>query len=573
MSSSATVRVEKATSDLLLGPDWTMNMDICDSINTDAGLAKDVVKAVKKRLQHKNPRVQFFALTLLEAMIKNCGDVVHFQVVERDVLPEMVKIVRKKTDMEVRNKILVLLDSWQEAFGGPGGKYPQYFWSYSDLKRDGVEFPHRPGDSTLIFSSPTNQNRIPRHLQAGYGMPSNSLRRLDEAMASDITSLSLSDLSRIREIMELLRDMLKAVNPQDHEAIRDEVIIDLVSQCRSNQKKILQLIDSTGDEDLLGQGLELNDSLQSLLAQHDAIASGSPLPDPEAFDSVPRPGTPVEPATTVTLQFEDEEEEDDEFAQLARRNSKINSTTHDTSADIGKRDSSSNEATMGRELALPNPPRPVKTATNEQNIIDLLSITLASSPTPPHTPISTSTAFHPNGSGESVTPNGECYHPPNHGYAPYRTYVAPWPQTQPTASPQSRPHSRSEFQPQIPHQLQTQAQTFPSQPPQVAPYTSYPPPPWEDSPGASPNPFTEATQKFSTPVVNSYPSYSTMPQYSSSGMNAANSPVGVGKTPAVSHKPFVPSHRLFEDLVETRNPSGDIKASSTSCQGMFHDRK
>lgn len=33
-STSATVAVEKATSELLLSPDWTMNIDICDSINS-----------------------------------------------------------------------------------------------------------------------------------------------------------------------------------------------------------------------------------------------------------------------------------------------------------------------------------------------------------------------------------------------------------------------------------------------------------------------------------------------------------------------------------------------------------
>ncbi|KDO49623.1 hypothetical protein CISIN_1g0070672mg, partial [Citrus sinensis] len=33
-SSSATVAVDKATSELLISPDWTMNIDICDSINS-----------------------------------------------------------------------------------------------------------------------------------------------------------------------------------------------------------------------------------------------------------------------------------------------------------------------------------------------------------------------------------------------------------------------------------------------------------------------------------------------------------------------------------------------------------
>lgn len=108
------------------------------------------------------------------------------------------------------------------------------------------------------------------------------------------------------------------------------------------------------DEDLLGRGLELNDSLQTLLAKHDAIASGSPLPiqgsgsplpiqgtnlcpkptevsssslkSTEVGDSSPRPnGTPPAPVATVTKGLiDEEEEEEDDFAQLARRLFKIN---------------------------------------------------------------------------------------------------------------------------------------------------------------------------------------------------------------------------------------------------------
>lgn len=39
-----------------------------------------------------------------------------------------------QTDMTVRDKILVLLDSWQEAFGGQRGKYSQYYWAYDELR-------------------------------------------------------------------------------------------------------------------------------------------------------------------------------------------------------------------------------------------------------------------------------------------------------------------------------------------------------------------------------------------------------------------------------------------------------
>lgn len=66
--------------------------------------------------------------------MKNCGDYVHQQVQEREILTEMVKIIKKKSDIPVRDKILLLIDSWQEAFGGPTGKYPQYYWAYSELK-------------------------------------------------------------------------------------------------------------------------------------------------------------------------------------------------------------------------------------------------------------------------------------------------------------------------------------------------------------------------------------------------------------------------------------------------------
>lgn len=39
-----------------------------------------------------------------------------------------------QADMQVRDKVLMMLDSWQEAFGGPRGKYPQYYSAYDELR-------------------------------------------------------------------------------------------------------------------------------------------------------------------------------------------------------------------------------------------------------------------------------------------------------------------------------------------------------------------------------------------------------------------------------------------------------
>jgi hypothetical protein len=36
-------------------------------------------------------------------------------------------------DFHVKEKILVLIDTWQEATGGPRGRYIQYYTAYQDL--------------------------------------------------------------------------------------------------------------------------------------------------------------------------------------------------------------------------------------------------------------------------------------------------------------------------------------------------------------------------------------------------------------------------------------------------------
>ncbi|KAJ9168320.1 hypothetical protein P3X46_019862 [Hevea brasiliensis] len=231
--------VERATSDMLIGPDWAMNIEICDMCNHDPAIAKDVVK-------------------------------------EKDVLHEMVKIVKKKPEFHVKQKILILIDTWQEAFGGARARYPQYYAAYQELLRAGAVFPQRSERSAPVFTPPQTQplTSYPQSLRNN----ENRLEAAESSAESEFPTLSLTEIQNARGIMDVLAEMLSALDPGNKVGLRQEVIIDLVEQCRTYKQRVVHLVNSTADESLLCQGLALNDDLQRVLAKHEAISSGTPAP-------------------------------------------------------------------------------------------------------------------------------------------------------------------------------------------------------------------------------------------------------------------------------------------------------
>ncbi|CAM8919666.1 unnamed protein product [Rhodiola kirilowii] len=270
------VMVERATNDMLIGPDWAMNLEICDMLNRDPSQAKDVVKGIKKKLGSKNPKVQLLALTLLETLVKNCGDIVHLHVAEKDVLHELVRIVKKKPDFHVKDKILILIDTWQEAFGGPRARYPQYYAAYQELLRAGAVFPQRSESEAPVFTPPQTQplSTYPPNVRNS-DFPQET--PAEPSSQSHLPTLSATEIQNARGIMDVLSEMLSALDPGNKAGLRQEVIVDLVEQCRTYKQRVVHLVTNTSDETLMFQGLALSDDLDRVLVKHDAIASGAPI--------------------------------------------------------------------------------------------------------------------------------------------------------------------------------------------------------------------------------------------------------------------------------------------------------
>ncbi|KAL2347144.1 hypothetical protein Fmac_001144 [Flemingia macrophylla] len=288
--------VNVATSEKLTETDWAKNIEICELVAHNKRQARDVVKAIKKKLGSKHPNTQLYAVMLLEMLMNNTGEHIHEQVIDTGIIPILVKIVKKKSDLAARERIFLLLDATQTSLGGASGKFPQYYNAYYDLVSAGVQFPQRDQvvQSNHRSSPPSRTSNVPKREQAA---------PRHEVVAPQAESQTVPESSIIQKAsnaLEVLKEVLDAVDAQNPQGARDEFTLDLVEQCSFQKQRVMHLVMASRDERIVSRAIELNEQLQKVLARHDDLLTGR--------------------ATTTAPRFDHEEaEEEEEPEQLVRR--------------------------------------------------------------------------------------------------------------------------------------------------------------------------------------------------------------------------------------------------------------
>ncbi|NXV77920.1 TM1L1 protein, partial [Atlantisia rogersi] len=235
---------------------------------------KDAVKALKKKLSkncnHKEIRL---TLSLLDMCIENCGPRFQSLVVKKDFCKDkLVKLLNPRYNLpiDMQEKILTFIMTWARGFQGMVD-VSEVKEVYLELLKKGVEFPSpdtsRGGpkassppstkSSPSNFANPAKQSLLP--LPTGP-----TLLLIPEQIAKLYSELDMAKMN-VRVMSSILKDNVPgSENPDDMNLLQK-----LYKTCRMMQERIMELLVTVENEDVIVELIQVNEDLNNVLLGHE----------------------------------------------------------------------------------------------------------------------------------------------------------------------------------------------------------------------------------------------------------------------------------------------------------------
>ncbi|XP_009878555.1 PREDICTED: TOM1-like protein 1 [Charadrius vociferus] len=267
---------DRATFGALQTEEWGQFMHICDVINATEEGPKDAVKALKKKLSkncnHKEIRL---TLSLLDMCMENCGPRFQSLVVKKDFCKDkLVKLLNPRYNLpiDMQEKILTFIMTWAQGFQGMVD-VSEVKEVYLELLKKGVEFPtsdtSRGGPKTSsrpsTKSSPSSANPAKRSLLPLPTGP--TLLLTAEQIGKLYSELDMAKMN-VRVMSSILKENVPgSENPDDMNLLQK-----LYKTCRMMQERIMELLVTVENEDVIVELIQVNEDLNNVLLGHERFS-------------------------------------------------------------------------------------------------------------------------------------------------------------------------------------------------------------------------------------------------------------------------------------------------------------
>ncbi|XP_049667749.1 TOM1-like protein 1 isoform X1 [Accipiter gentilis] len=269
--------VDRATFGALQAEEWGQFMHICDVINATEEGPKDAVKALKKKLSkncnHKEIRL---TLSLLDMCIENCGPRFQSLVVKKDFCKDkLVKLLNPRYNLpiDMQEKILTFIMTWARGFQGMVD-VSEVKEVYLELLKKGVEFPSydtgrggpkQTSSQPSAKSSPSSANPAKRSLLPLPTGP--TLLLTPEQIGKLYSELDMAKMN-VRVMSSILKENVPgSENPDDMNLLQK-----LYKTCRMMQERIMELLVTVENEDVIVELIQVNEDLNNVLLGHERFS-------------------------------------------------------------------------------------------------------------------------------------------------------------------------------------------------------------------------------------------------------------------------------------------------------------
>ncbi|XP_075939824.1 target of Myb1 membrane trafficking protein isoform X3 [Anarhichas minor] len=279
-------RIESATGSSLPSEDWTLNMEICDMINSSEDGPKDAVRALKKRIVgNKNFKEVMLALTVLETCVKNCGYKLHILVTTRDFVEGVLVrsiIPKNNPPLVLHDRVLSIVQAWADAFRS-SPDLTGVVSVYEDLRRKGLEFPMTeldgyspaqapkkpsPGNGPAVTTLPTvllsSKTLLIPPLTSELKL---ALEGNNAFTPSQIKQLK-TELGVVRSNLTMMSDMMSQLDPVTVKQADMELLEQLYTVCKEMQDRIVKVVPRLSEEMLIEELLAANDEMNTAFTRY-----------------------------------------------------------------------------------------------------------------------------------------------------------------------------------------------------------------------------------------------------------------------------------------------------------------